>query len=188
MKLSLTFLLSAILGTASLVACTASTTASSPGEDGTDGRGDRADTDVGSDESSVTKEAYGDGGRKPRADAGDAGGEPDGATSPTCTETFTRKEASALLAARCAPCHTTGSAAGLNLAGDFRKTTVNVPSTQLPEMKRIEEGDKERSYLFHKLRGTHMDVRGTGARMPKNGPPYLSDDEIARIGAFIDAL
>ena len=59
---------------------------------------------------------------------------------------------------------------------------------ELPGMKRIEAGSKEDSYLFHKLRGTHLDVGGSGLRMPRSGPPYLSDSDVDRIGAFIDGL
>ncbi len=55
-------------------------------------------------------------------------------------------------------------------------------------MKRIKPGSKEDSYLFHKIAGTHLTVGGSGLRMPRNGPPYLSDVEIERIGKWIDGL
>ena len=73
-------------------------------------------------------------------------------------------------------------------AGTVTTTTVGVASTQVPGMKRIAAGDRDASYLLHKLRGTHTTVGGFGERMPRNGPPYLSDSDIDRIGAFIDAL
>jgi hypothetical protein len=116
------------------------------------------------------------------ADAGDAG-DPDpgdGALSQDQIQT--------LFNSRCTPCHVGGAAAGMSLANDFTKATVGVTSSELSTMKRIEAGDKEKSYLFHKLRGTHLGVGGSGARMPKSGPPYLSDAEIAGIGAYIDGL
>jgi hypothetical protein len=100
----------------------------------------------------------------------------------------TKTEIQALFDARCAPCHIGSASAGLSLANDFTTSTVGVASTQVPNMKRIAPGDKDASYLFHKLRGTHQTVGGSGMRMPRTGPPFLSDADIDRVGAFIDAL
>ena len=55
-------------------------------------------------------------------------------------------------------------------------------------MKRIAAGAHANSYLFHKIAGTHVAAGGSGLRMPRSGPPFLSDLEIERIGKFIDAL
>lgn len=101
---------------------------------------------------------------------------------------FTKAEVQTLFDARCLPCHTGTSSAGLKLAGDFTTTTVGIASTELPTMKRIEAGSRAKSYLFHKIAGTHLAAGGNGLRMPRNGPPYLSDADVERIGLFIDGL
>jgi hypothetical protein len=109
----------------------------------------------------------------------DAGGKP---------KALTKAQIQTLVNSRCTPCHVGNASAGMSLANDFTTATVNVASTELPSMKRIHPGDKESSYLFHKIRGTHLSVGGSGARMPKSGPPYLADADIDGIGAFIDGL
>ena len=43
-------------------------------------------------------------------------------------------------------------------------------------------GDPENSYLVQKLRG---DPGIVGLRMPRNGPPYLTDDQINLIKQWI---
>jgi hypothetical protein len=101
---------------------------------------------------------------------------------------FTQAEIQTVLNARCAPCHIGNAAGGMSLAGNFKTATVGVASTELPSMKRIQAGSKANSYLFHKLAGTHLTVGGSGVRMPKSGPPYLTDLEIERIGKYIDSL
>ena len=99
----------------------------------------------------------------------------------------TKATIQAILDARCAPCHIGGASAGMSLADDFTTNTVGVDSSQVPGMKRIARGDKGASYLFHKIAGTHVEAGGSGARMPRGGEP-LGAEDIARIGAFIDAL
>ena len=148
--------------------------------DGAAGRGgDDPDSDAGEDVETD------DAGTMIEADAGedDSAAPEDAGPKP-----FTKAEIQSLFNARCAPCHVGSTSAGLSLANDFTTTTVGVASTQAPGMKRIAAGDRDASYLLHKLRGTHTTVGGSGERMPRNGPPYLSDSDIDRIGAFIDAL
>ena len=43
-------------------------------------------------------------------------------------------------------------------------------------------GDPENSYLIHKLRG---DADIVGLRMPRNGPPFLTDDQINQVKKWI---
>jgi hypothetical protein len=107
--------------------------------------------------------------------------------APIAPAPFTKTEMQTFVNTRCTPCHIANAPAGLSLANDFTTATVGVPATELPTMFRIAPGDREKSYLFHKIRGTHVAVGGTGARMPKNNPP-LADADIARIGGFIDGL
>jgi hypothetical protein len=61
---------------------------------------------------------------------------------------------------------------------------VNVPSEELPTMDRIEPGDPANSYMINKLKGTHRDVGGSGARMPLGGP-FLNADTIGIIEGWI---
>jgi hypothetical protein len=61
---------------------------------------------------------------------------------------------------------------------------VNRRSVGNGTLDRVEPGDPERSYLIHKLRG---DPTITGGRMPLDGPPYLSPEQIAGIAAWIRA-
>jgi anaerobic magnesium-protoporphyrin IX monomethyl ester cyclase len=70
-------------------------------------------------------------------------------------------------------CHAAGSAhAGLVLAtGVSRANIVDVPSTEVPRLDRIEPGAADSSYLIAKLRGTQLAVGGSGERMPKGGAP-----------------
>lgn len=117
-----------------------------------------------------------------KGDAGKKDPAPEAGPAPV-----TKADIQALFDARCAPCHVGNTTAGLSLANDFTTSTVGVASTQVPGMKRIAPGNKEASYLFHKLRGTHLSAGGSGVRMPRNGP-YLGDSDIDRVGAFIDAL
>jgi len=43
---------------------------------------------------------------------------------------------------------------------------VGQPSEQLPSMNRVQPGNPDESYLWHKLNGTHDDVGGSGEPMP----------------------
>ena len=134
-------------------------------------------------------------------DAGDAGARPDEPSRPDAgpdaaeaggevdagPPAFTQAEMQALVGARCAPCHVGGASAGMSLAGDLRANTVNVPSSQVPALVRIAPGNRAGSYLFHKISGTHTSVGGVGGRMPAAGP-FLSAEEIERVGRYIDGL
>ena len=83
-----------------------------------------------------------------------------------------------------AGCHSSGSASGgLVLAsGQAFSNLVNVPSTGVPSLDRVEPGDPERSYLIKKLRG---DADISGSRMPQGGPP-LSSNQIDSIIQWIE--
>lgn len=71
----------------------------------------------------------------------------------------------------CVFCHQTGAAnAGLNLEyGRSYEYLVNVASSE-SDLPRIAPGDPARSYLLHKVRGTHLTVGGAGTGMPPGGP------------------
>ena len=93
-----------------------------------------------------------------------------------------------ILTDRCAfgGCHaSTSPAAEQSLAEGLAYVNVyNVPSQELPSMDRVEPGDPDQSYLVHKIQGTHLDVGGTGLRMPRGQEP-LSQDQINLIRAWI---
>ncbi len=84
-----------------------------------------------------------------------------------------------------AGCHSAATArAGLILeAGRTFGETVNVASSERPELDIIEPNDPERSYMVKKLRG---DPDIEGERMPEGGP-FLSDERIAEVISWIEA-
>ena len=194
MNRSLALLVTAALGLSALAAaCSSETVGSSTGatEPGAASSssgtvGDPADEDRSEDgDGQPGVDPEDDAGGKADAGKKDSGPSQDPGPGPL---PFTKAEIQALVGARCAPCHVGGAAGGLSLANDFTTATVGIASTQVPGMKRIAAGDKDASYLFHKLRGTHQTGGGSGDRMPKGGPAFLADSDVERIGAFIDAL
>lgn len=190
MNRSLVFFACSVLGLSALAAaCSSAPSTQTASADATDPGTSYGPTD-GDDDASPDDEDDDTSPDVPESDAGpnedDAGKQdaaPEAGPAPV-----TKAEIQALFDARCAPCHIGTTSAGLSLANDFTTSTVSIASTQVPGMKRIAPGDRDASYLFHKLRGTHLTVGGSGMRMPRNGPPFLSDSEIERIGDFIDAL
>lgn len=86
----------------------------------------------------------------------------------------------------CVFCHMTGAeGAGLNLEpGLAYADLVGVPSVQ-SSLKRVEPGDPARSYLVHKLEGTHLEVGGQGAPMPLRAA-RLGDEELQLIRRWIE--
>ena len=117
-------------------------------------------------------------------DAGGAGGE-GGAGGSGGLAPYTQDEVQGIINASCS-CHVQGMSGGMSLAGDFTVNTVGVDANGAP-VARIEPGDRTQSYLFHKIAGTQGDVGGGGGRMPLGGQP-LSDEQIERIGLWIDSL
>lgn len=92
-----------------------------------------------------------------------------------------------LLRTNCATCHLTGQEAG-NMKlhpGAAYASLVNVPSTE-SALKRVEPGAPEKSYLMHKLDGSHLDAGGSGERMPFGQPP-LDDAVRERFRSWIAA-
>jgi len=87
----------------------------------------------------------------------------------------------------CMQCHTNvgrNPSGGLNLAHDVAYSQlVNVPSSRLAGAVRVVPGDTTSTYLLQKLIGTPGIV---GARMPQNGPPYLTEGQIAIIRRWVE--
>lgn len=85
-----------------------------------------------------------------------------------------------------AGCHSAATASeGLVLeAGQAYGFLVGRPASGRSSLARVEPGSPERSYLILKLRG---DPSITGQRMPLDGPPYLTSEQIDGIAAWIRA-
>jgi hypothetical protein len=85
-----------------------------------------------------------------------------------------------------AGCHSAAAASqGLVLeAGQAYGFLVGRPATGRGSILRVEPGSPETSYLILKLRG---DPSITGQRMPLDGPPYLTAEQIDGIAAWIRA-
>lgn len=84
-------------------------------------------------------------------------------------------------------CHV-GAAApkGLQLdAANSYALLVGVPSDEVPSLNRVSAGAPDDSYIIVKISAS--DVRRVGDRMPRNGPPYLSDIQIQAIRDWIQA-
>lgn len=109
---------------------------------------------------------------------------PAAATAPTLT--FSTQIQQQILTPACAGCHTDDGrtpAGGLNLkSGSAHANLVGVPSTGKAGAVRVIPGNPSGSYLVQKLEGA-ADI--VGLRMPRNGPPYLTDAQVALIRQWI---
>ena len=87
----------------------------------------------------------------------------------------------------CVGCHTNVGrtpSAGLNLIRDVAfDQLVNVSSVQRPGTLRVVPGDPDASYLVQKLDGRLGIV---GLRMPRNGPPFLTEGQLMIIRRWIE--
>lgn len=104
---------------------------------------------------------------------------------PPEVEPLTTEQIQAVFEEHCDPCHTEQGRADLDLTPSFVEDTVGVPSGQI-DMLRITPGDRDESYLFHKIRYGMHDVFGGGAGMPPERP--LRAETVERIARWIDAL
>ena len=105
--------------------------------------------------------------------------------TPTSGTTFSQIQAQILTPA-CTSCHTDegrNPSGGLNLkAGSAYTSLVGVASTGKAGAIRVIAGNPSGSYLVQKLEGA-ADI--VGLRMPRNGPPFLSDAQVAQIRQWI---
>ena len=99
--------------------------------------------------------------------------------------TFSQIQAE-ILTPTCSPCHTDegrNPSGGLNLkSGSAYSNLVGVASTGKPGATRVIAGNPSGSYLVQKLEGA-ADI--AGLRMPRNGPPYLTDAQVTLIRQWI---
>ena len=106
------------------------------------------------------------------------------ASCPTIPPLSTWTIIQAHLGVRCDDCHTTDNKQGLTGLDDYNAgyaNTVNVPSSQVPSIDRIEPGNAANSHLMRKLDGTQT----SGSRMPPGGP-YISQTQRDQIRAWIN--
>lgn len=85
-----------------------------------------------------------------------------------------------------AGCHASAAASGgLVLdAGQAYASLVGRPAQEQPQLAYVRPGSPEASYLLKKVRG---DPDISGSRMPRDGPPFLSPQQIAGLAAWIQA-
>ncbi|HJZ78119.1 MAG TPA: hypothetical protein VKE51_40610 [Vicinamibacterales bacterium] len=107
-------------------------------------------------------------------------------TTPPSGPTFSVQVQQQILTPACVPCHTDEGrtpSGGLNLkTGTSYSQLVNVASTGKAGAVRVIPGNPSGSYLIQKLEGA-ADI--VGLRMPRNGPPYLTDAQVALIRQWI---
>lgn len=100
-----------------------------------------------------------------------------------------RNQLQPIFNAQCVYCHVTGAEnGGLNLARASSHTSlVGTASTESP-LPRVTPGQPDKSYLWHKLNGTHVSVGGSGNAMPMSDPPRLLEPaQRALFKAWIEA-
>ncbi len=105
---------------------------------------------------------------------------------PTSGPTFSQQIQAQILTPACVSCHTDEGrtpSGGLNLkSGAAYAALVGVASTAKPGAVRVVAGNPSGSYLVQKLEGA-ADI--VGLRMPRNGPPFLTDAQVALIRLWI---
>ena len=106
--------------------------------------------------------------------------------SPTPTVTFSTQIQQQIFNPACTACHTDDGrtpASNLNLkSGVSISNLVNVASVGKAGAVRVIAGNPSGSYLIQKLEGA-ADI--VGLRMPRNGPPYLTTEQVALIRQWI---
>lgn len=100
-----------------------------------------------------------------------------GATRPKPGEPVTYAHVAPIFAQRCAKCHTENGQMGR--APEGYRLTSYAATLDVRDRARVVPGAPEASELLRRVRGQAR------PRMPFDGPPYASDDEIALIQAWI---
>jgi hypothetical protein len=88
-------------------------------------------------------------------------------------------------------CHAPGSTSPYSIgsAAQIDPTWVGVKSTEAPTMNRVTANNVNQSYVMYKIMGQQTEVAAAnmaGARMPRNGPPYLSPMQICDFVQWIN--
>ena len=89
----------------------------------------------------------------------------------------------------CISCHTNVGrtpSGGLNLLHDVAyDQLVNVVAGQVPTLKYVTPSNPEASYILQKI-DTSGKFAIVGTRMPRNGPPYMTDGQILILRRWIE--
>ncbi len=151
-----------------------------------DGVGDNADAfpQDATESADADSDGVGDNGDNcpNTANADQTDGDGDGvgdACDTASTPTYTQVQA--IFNSRCVFCHGVSGGLSLQSSGSF-SNLVNVSSSQIPTLDRVEPGDPDNSYLVWKIEGRSGIV---GARMPLGG--ILSPGDIDLIRDWIAA-
>jgi hypothetical protein len=85
-----------------------------------------------------------------------------------------------------AGCHASSAASGglVLEAGLAYGNIVGRAAPEAPQLDFVRPGNPEASYLLKKVRG---DADISGSRMPRDGPPFLTPQQIAGLAAWIQA-
>lgn len=115
--------------------------------------------------------------------------QPSGSTTTTTTTTVTFAQLQRdIFTPSCESCHTDNGrspAGNLNLkSGAAYPNLVSQASSAKSGATRVIPGNASGSYLVQKLEGASDIV---GVRMPRNGPPYLSDAQVQLVRQWIAA-
>lgn len=85
---------------------------------------------------------------------------------------------------RCVGCHQKASpAAKLNLQKGAAPANLVWVKSEQSDLPLVTPGDLSQSYLWHKLQGTHLEVGGSGVRMPLGG--RFDEKSMAAVEAWI---
>ena len=111
---------------------------------------------------------------------------PSAPSGQTNTVTFSTQIQQQIFNPACIACHTDDGrtpSSGLNLkTGVSIANLVNIASVGKAGATRVIPGNPSGSYLIQKLEGAPDIV---GLRMPRNGPPYLTTEQVALIRQWI---
>ena len=129
---------------------------------------DTAETDASVDTAASDTAASGDTGTDTATDTDPQ----DTATTPAWSDV------DAILGSSCAGCHY-GEPAGLGFVDAYDRL-VNTPSTQAPDLNRVTPGDLDASYLWRKIKGTHVAAGGSGTQMPQRASLSANDTDTIR--------
>jgi len=85
---------------------------------------------------------------------------------------------------QCVACHLTGAeSGGLNLEPGKTRAEL-LEDSNGASIPRVTPGDPEASYIVHKLRGTHLEVGGSGSLMPQ-GATSVSEELLALVERWV---
>lgn len=121
--------------------------------------------------------------------AGCGSSTPTAPSSPTTPAlSFAQQIQAEILNSACVSCHTDDGrtpSGGLNLkSGSAHAALVGVASSRKAGAIRVIAGNPSGSYLVQKLEGA-ADI--VGLRMPRNGPPFLTEAQVALIRQWIQS-